>query len=157
MRYLLALPAALALAIGCSDNGPTTPTDPMAALAGSWTIQAWELRDVNNATNRVDRIAAGFSGTLTVAASGAFTVFLAFLGQPATESQTGTLTTHGDTLVFHTADGNVPIRFTTTSGTMTWDTLEPEVCDMDGDEVQDHVVEHMVFRRNCSHASVGRS
>lgn len=147
MRYLLSLPAALALALGCGDNGPTTPTDPMAALAGSWTIQAWELRDVNNATNRVDRIAAGFGGTLTVAASGAFTVSLTFLGQPVTESQTGTLTIDGDTLVFHTADGDVLIRFTTASGTMTWDTLEPEVFDLDGDEVEDHVVEHMVFRR----------
>jgi hypothetical protein len=120
----------------------------MAAIAGSWTIQAWELRDANNATNRVDRIAAGFGGTLPVAASGAFTVSLTFLGQPASESQTGTLTIHGDTLVIHTADADVLIRFTTASGTMTWDTLEPEVFDMDGDEVQDHVVEHIVFRRN---------
>jgi hypothetical protein len=148
MRYLLSLPAALALAVGCSDNSPTTPTDPMAAIAGSWTIQAWELRDVNNSTNRVDRIAAGFGGTLTVAASGAFTVSLTFLGQPGTDPQTGTLTIHGDTLVFHTADGDVLIRFSTGSGTMTWDTLEPQVFDMDGDEVLDHVVEHMVFRRN---------
>jgi hypothetical protein len=120
----------------------------MAALAGSWAIQAWELRDVNNAANRVDRIAAGFSGTLTVAASGAFTVSLSFLGQPVTESQTGTLTIDGDTLIFHTADGDVLIRFTTAGGTMTWDTLEPEVFDLDGDEVEDHVVEHMVFRRS---------
>jgi hypothetical protein len=148
MRYLLSLPAALALALGCGDNGPTTPTDPMAALAGSWAIQTWELRDVNNAANRADRIAAGFGGTLTVAASGAFTVSLTFLGQPVTESQTGTLTIDGDTLVFHTADGDVLIRFSTAGGTMTWDTLEPEVFDLDGDEVEDHVVEHMVFQRS---------
>jgi hypothetical protein len=144
MRYFMLL--STALAFGCSDNSPITPSDPMAALVGSWSIQSWELRDASNPAHSVDRVAAGFGGTLTVGATGAFTVSLTFLGQ-ASESQTGTLTIHGDTLVFHTADGDALIRFTTGNSTMTWDTLEPEVFDMDGDDVLDSVVEHMVFRR----------
>lgn len=148
MRHLWSLAAVLVLILGCSDNNPSTPTDPIAAIAGSWTIQSWELRDVNHPTNRVDRVAAGFGGTLRVTASGAFTVSLTFLGQPSADPLVGTLTIHGDTLGFHTADGDVLIRFSTGGGTMTWDTLEPEIFDLDGDEVLDQVVEHMVFRHD---------
>lgn len=148
MRHPLSLSAVLALTVGCSDGNPTTPTDPLAAITGAWRIQTWELRDVNNPTNRVDRIEAGFGGTLTVSASGAFTVSLTFLGQPGTGSQTGTLTIHGNTLTLHTADGDGLLRFSIGTGTMTWETLEPEVFDMDGDEVLDHVVEHIGFRRS---------
>jgi hypothetical protein len=144
MRYFILV--SVALAFGCSNDSPSTPSDPMAALVGSWSIQSWDFRDASNPTRRVDRVAAGFGGTLTVETTGAFTVSLTFLGQ-AFEPQTGTLTIHGDTLGFHTADGDALIRFTTSRSTMTWDTLEPEVFDMDGDEVLDSVVEHMVFRR----------
>jgi len=144
MRHALVLCAALGLA--CSDNGPTGPTDPMAAIAGSWTLQSWELRYVGSPTNKLDMMEAGFAGTLVVHASGTFTVSLTLQNLPAS-TQTGTLTIRGDTLVYNTDDGVVLFKYTCLGGTMTWDTLVAEVGDIDGDEVPESFTEHMVFRR----------
>ena len=144
MRHALALCAALGLA--CSDNGPLGPPDPMAAVAGSWTLQSWELRYGENSANTFDMIAAGFAGTLVVGPAGAFTVSLTLQNQP-TSTLAGTLTIHGDTLVYNTEDGEVLIKYASLGGTMTWDTLLAEVGDIDGDEVSESFTEHMVFRR----------
>ena len=46
MRSLLLVCTALGLA--CSDNSISTPSNPMAAITGSWSLQAWELRDATN-------------------------------------------------------------------------------------------------------------
>jgi hypothetical protein len=144
MRSLLLICTALSLA--CSENSISTPSNPMAAITGSWSLQAWELRDATNSARRVDRITEGFGGTLVVGETGAFTMTLTLQGQ-AMLPLTGTLTIHGDTLVFKSQDGEALIRYSTGGGSMTWDTLQPEIFDMDGDDVLDSVVEHMVFRR----------
>lgn len=144
MRHLLLVCAALGLA--CNDGNPAAPTDPMAALAGSWTLQSWELREVDNPSTRRDMIAAGFGGYLDVTATGDFTMILWFQDRSPSE-QTGTLTIRGDTLVYHTVDGDALIKYVSVGGTMTWDTLQPEAIDIDDDPVPESVVEHMVFKR----------
>ena len=143
MRTLLLACAALSLA--CSDNGPDTP-DPMAEVRGSWTSESWEFRGVDNPAQKLDLIDAGFTGTLDVQPSGAFTISLNFQGDESV--QTGTLSVRGDKLVFSTEDGEVLLKYTSAGGTMIWDTTVPEEGDIDADGVEDSFTEHVVFRRS---------
>src|ERR1044071_7600741 len=144
MRYLLSLCAALALA--CGDHAPSAPSDPLAALAGSWTTTAWELRTTGNPTRTFDLSAHGWSLALVLQASGAFSLTVTTSAGPGAV-QTGTLTIRGDTLLNHTADTDARFTYSSAGGTMMWETVDTETDDLDGDGVEETYLEHIVLRR----------
>jgi hypothetical protein len=142
-RFLLLLSAG---ALACGD-GPAAESDPVFELAGSWTIQAWELRSVANPSLKMDLIAEGLGGTMVIAANGAFTIEVTSGGDP-TSTQTGTLTIHADTVVFHGADGDFRFQYSRAGDAMTWLGLDIQVLDLDDDGSPDQAIEYLVFRRN---------
>ncbi len=143
-RFLLLLSAG---ALACGDGGPAAVSDPVAELAGSWTIQSWELRSAADPSGKMDLIAEGLGGTLVVAANVAFTINVTSAGDP-TSTQTGTLTIHADTLVFHSADGDVRFKYSRAGDAMTWLGLDFEILDLYEDGSPEQVIEYLVFRRS---------
>ena len=144
MRRILFLLSALALACG---DGPAAESNPIAELAGSWTIQAWELRSAADPSVKMDLIAQGLGGTLVIGSNGTFTVQVTSDGDP-TSSQTGTLTIRADTLVIHSADGDFRVRYSRAGDTMTWLAIDPETLDLDDDGTPEQALEYLVFRRS---------
>ena len=144
MKYL-GLIAALVLG-GCGSDGITSGQPTVAALQGTWSMIRFELVNAADPTERVSPLPGGTTGTLTVTSAGAFTFTYGIPGTgPSTE--TGTLSLHGDTLIYDGEGDEVAFRLVLTGNTMTWHALEAELFDINGDGVPEETFTEVTFVR----------
>lgn len=103
MRRVFPLLTLLLLALAaCGDDDTTGP--PAATFAGTWDATEIELVSTANANTRVELVALGATGVLTLTSAGAFTVVVTVPGYDGINA-TGTWSASQDVLTMTFATG----------------------------------------------------
>jgi hypothetical protein len=137
--------ALVLLGTACGDgSGPRQPS--LNDLVGTWTIQVWEYALAAKPDSTLDWVSfRALHGTLSVTATGAFTVTPALPG--GFGSDDGTLIVSGDALYWDGQNDEEWVHFDLTGSQLTLYWPEVELVDMDHDGEPEDVRLRVVLRR----------